>query len=426
MVKLHGDYKSQHLKNTAQELQTQDERLRRILVDGLARFGLVVVGYSGRDDSIMDALDEAVEREGALPAGLWWVARPGAAMLPRVSALLERASASGIKVNLVASETFDELAGDLEREVDLSDPLRQHVCAVRPRPLVEPVRLPRSEVTTFPVVRCSALEILDMPTRAREIALNKTLMTSEARRLIREGEVWATAAAYGNKLAVFGPDVDVTRVFSPVGARLNGTVGLNPAEHSIDRGLVYEAMVRAIVRRRPLRQRRGYTVVVRPPESSLPSDVAQRHQELLEELRCAYDGPLTGNVPRIDCAFAEGIRARIEEWDGRWWFVFEPYTWVDLPSDEVETSTDESAGHLGSARSEAPKLLAADWRRERWAQRYNRQWNDILAAWANLIAPEREAKLSTHHFRGPGINATFRVSSVTAWSSSAATQARGS
>ena len=331
---------------------------------------------------------------------------------------------SGIEVNVVDSENFDELAGDLEREIDLSDPLRQHVRSVRPRPLVEPVTLPRSSAVTFPVVRCSALEILDIPTTAREVTLEKPLTTSEARKLIRDGAAWATVASYGRRMATFGPDDDITRIFAPAGGRLNGTVQLNPGERSTDRGLVYDAMVRAIVRRRPLRQRRGgHTVVVRPPDSTLPDHVAQRHQELLEELRGAYQAPLTGSVPRIGCSFAEGIRVRIEGWDGRWWLVYEPYTWVDVPSDDLESSSRDSARHLESAMpGSSPRLVAADWRRERWAQRYNRQWNEILAAWAKLIAPAKQTELSTHYFSGPGINAVFRVSSVTAWSSSAATQ----
>ena len=44
-VKLHGDFR-------------QDHELRRMLVDCAERFGLVVAGYSGRDGSVMSALDE--------------------------------------------------------------------------------------------------------------------------------------------------------------------------------------------------------------------------------------------------------------------------------------------------------------------------------------------------------------------------------
>jgi NAD-dependent SIR2 family protein deacetylase len=69
-VKLHGDFRSRRLKNTSDELRLQDEQLRRILVDSCRRFGLVVAGYSGRDSSVMDALNEATQ-PGAFPAGLF-------------------------------------------------------------------------------------------------------------------------------------------------------------------------------------------------------------------------------------------------------------------------------------------------------------------------------------------------------------------
>ena len=425
LVKLHGDYQSKHLKNTAQELQNKDDRLRRILINGLTRFGLVVVGYSGRDDSIMDVLDEAVALDGAFPSGLWWVARPGATLLPRVVSFLEHAVSSGIEVHVVDSENFDELAGDLEREVDLSDPLRQHMHSVRLSPLAGPVKLPKSIAKTFPVVGCSALELIEIPNEARLVILDRPLTTPEARKLVREANIWATVVSDGHKLAVFGPDDDIARVFAPNGGRLNGTIRLNPAERSTDRGLIYEAMVRSITRRRPLRpvmRRGGHSVIVRPPGCALSKEVTIRHHELLKDLQNAYKAPLTGDVPRIGHSFAEGIRVSVEEWDGRWWLVYEPYTWVDLQPEDPKSLPRRNL----DATTHEPnlKIVAADWRRERWARRYNLQWNKILVAWAHLIAPEQETKLSAHYFRGQGVNAEFRVSSTMAWSSSAAAQVR--
>ncbi|MBI3759789.1 MAG: SIR2 family protein, partial [Deltaproteobacteria bacterium] len=54
--KLHGDYHSEALKNTKAELREQDAEMRRNLVDSCRRHGLAVIGYSGRDASVMDAL----------------------------------------------------------------------------------------------------------------------------------------------------------------------------------------------------------------------------------------------------------------------------------------------------------------------------------------------------------------------------------
>ena len=422
LVKLHGDYQSERLKNTAEELQTQDEQLRRVLVNALTRFGLVVVGYSGRDESIMGTLDAAAGCPGAFPSGLWWVVRPGSSLLPRVASLLDRAAASGIEAHVVYSENFDELAGDLEREVELSDSLGQHIRAVRPQPIVEPVALPQRRAAPFPAVRCSALELLSLPDEAREVTVDKPLTTIEARQLIKDAEVWATTASYGRRLAAFGPDDAIGRAFAPVSGKLTGTVLLDPAGSPTDLGLVYDALVRAIARHRPLRlilSRGGHAVVVRPPGENLRSDIAQEHHKLLNELKKAYGASLTGSVPRIGCFFAEAVRVRIEVWDGRWWLVYEPYTWVELPrEDDREPQPDEARRFIRSMADESdPRSIAADWRRERWAQRYNKTWHNVIAAWAKLIAPREETDLSAHYFQGSGINAEFRLSWTTAWSS---------
>lgn len=74
-IKLHGDFRSRRLKNTADELREQDARLRELLVSASGRSGLIVVGYSGRDDSIMDALEAALDQPAPFPSGLFWLSR---------------------------------------------------------------------------------------------------------------------------------------------------------------------------------------------------------------------------------------------------------------------------------------------------------------------------------------------------------------
>jgi NAD-dependent SIR2 family protein deacetylase len=74
-IKLHGDFRSRRLKNTNDELRHQDARLRQLLVQACGQFGLVVAGYSGRDNSIMDTLDDAANQRSAFPGGLFWLHR---------------------------------------------------------------------------------------------------------------------------------------------------------------------------------------------------------------------------------------------------------------------------------------------------------------------------------------------------------------
>ena len=69
-VSLHGDYRYDSLKNTTDELKQQDATLRSSLVEALRHLNLVVVGYSGRDTSIMSALGEAYSAKGV--GRLYW------------------------------------------------------------------------------------------------------------------------------------------------------------------------------------------------------------------------------------------------------------------------------------------------------------------------------------------------------------------
>ncbi|WP_207536295.1 SIR2 family protein [Desertivirga arenae] len=64
VIKLHGDFKYGELKNTAEELKEQDQTFRQKLIEYLGDKHLIVLGYSGRDLSLMDTLKEAYSKKG--------------------------------------------------------------------------------------------------------------------------------------------------------------------------------------------------------------------------------------------------------------------------------------------------------------------------------------------------------------------------
>src|ERR1700688_2433620 len=114
-IKLHGDFRSRRLKNTGDELRQQDARLRQVFVDSCRTAGLVVAGYSGRDDSVMDALAEVLNHPNPFPGGLFWLHRGEDPPLPRVTTLLSMAAEKGVDGGLVQIENFDEMLRDLVR-----------------------------------------------------------------------------------------------------------------------------------------------------------------------------------------------------------------------------------------------------------------------------------------------------------------------
>ncbi len=166
-IKLHGDFRSRRLKNTGDELRHQDERLRQLLVDTCRRYGLVVAGYSGRDDSVMEALEEALVQKGAYPAGLFWLHRGQGAPLDRVGRLLVRAKQAGVESELVRIQNFDEVMRDIVRLVkDIDSSVLDTFAMERCRWSSAPYPAGRRG---WPVVRLNALPVVHMPTVCRRI-----------------------------------------------------------------------------------------------------------------------------------------------------------------------------------------------------------------------------------------------------------------
>lgn len=293
LAKLHGDYQSTSLKNTTDELHLQDERLRRVLIAAVGRFGLVVVGYSGRDASIMEALRAACDESIPYPSGLFWVVRPRSTLLPAVEELLEYAAGRGVEVRLVESENFVELAGAVERQIPFPDFAESLLKAARPTPRVSPVSIPAISGTWFPVLRTSALPVLSLPTTARRIRIREPRTTRELQTLLRERQHRPFAiAGRGAEVVAFGSDADLLAGLEPLDPRVDGTVELHAESESWALGLLYEAMVKGLAWNRPLRtslnETRGHVLRLDTPEHDGRGPAGSREREALAALRAAY------------------------------------------------------------------------------------------------------------------------------------------
>lgn len=407
LAKIHGDFQSVDLKNTEQELVEQDIGMRGVLAACAQRFALVVVGYSGRDASVMKALTDALAVEGAYPGGIYWMTRSPSGLLPAVHEFLKTAAAKGVSANLLVSETFDELAGDLEDVLAFEEVLKQHIQEAGPTKTVIPVPLPANEARRDPILRCSALRITQMPATARRISFKKPASIIEVRGLLKAAKVGGSIAAAGRDFAAFGKDKELLAALAPLEPTLAGEIALYPEHDSWALGLLYDAFVRAVCRGRPLHPRlrsKGHRVVVAGDRDG--EDGARRAKRLkaLGPLKSAYGVPLYGRTSPSDLPFNEALDLRLEQVSGKWWCVFDAFTHVDLP--EIEAARDDEPVRFRINP-------AADWLRERWAQRYNRKWTAIIDAWSQLLAGEARICWLND---GEGIDAVFQVGSVSAWS----------
>ena len=121
VIKLHGDYRYDHILNTPDELQALETIIGQRFSEGMKDKGLVVIGYSGSDESIMSQLETAVENK-VLKYGLIWLTR-STQLSPRVEQLMERACQISEMSCVVQIDGFDDtlfqLYSTLEEKEDL-------------------------------------------------------------------------------------------------------------------------------------------------------------------------------------------------------------------------------------------------------------------------------------------------------------------
>ena len=110
---LHGDYRYDSLKNTSEELRSLDikhtERFKELTKD----LPLVVMGYSGRDKSIMDSLTKAYANKGN--GGLFWCCMENETPSHDVLKLIDTAKKAENIAEIVTYKGFDDFIIQLTR-----------------------------------------------------------------------------------------------------------------------------------------------------------------------------------------------------------------------------------------------------------------------------------------------------------------------
>ncbi|MER9049265.1 SIR2 family protein [Mesorhizobium sp. M0923] len=386
-IKLHGDFRFRRLKNTPEELRHQDAQLRHVLIEACQTSGMVVAGYSGRDESVMSTLTEAVKQGSSFPGGLFWLHRGDYPPLPAVISLLTRAAESGIDGGLVTIENFDETTRDLVRLLKGIDTTTlDAVAGERRRWTATPAPAGKKG---WPVIRLNALPISVLPSTCRRIVCNieghAAVRTAVA---AAEVDVLCTRTRAG--VLAFGADTDLRAAFEPFGIT---DFALHPIEpqrlrnETGERGLLRDALSRALAREG------GLTIDHRRTTDLLaPSDPKSSEWE---ELRSIV-GKLSGVVEKFpELIWREGVGLRIDWADERPWLLVEPRI-------------------VFSGLSDENRFAATDFARERTVKRYNGPLNALVGFWAARLAkggvPQRALGVSA------GVEAVFQLSDATAFS----------
>ena len=386
-IKLHGDFRSRRLKNTGDELRQQDATLRDLLVGACARAGLVVAGYSGRDESIMSALEEALEHGAPFPNGLFWLHRGENDPLERVCSFLSAAESKGVDGGLVRIENFDEALRDLVRLVANIDTTQLDAFSAERSVFSPPPRSTGNR--SYPVIRMNGLEVTSIPTVCRRVDCDIGGFREVSEAIVEaKVDVLATRSAKG--VLAFGADADVRAALASSSIKdfdLHEIETRRLRYDSQERGLLKQALSRALSMEHGLTLKRRRSV-----DFLAPSDPADLNWVPLKKLV----GNLSGTIPKqSDLTWREGLATRLEWASDKLWLVFEPRTLI-------EGITDEN------------RAAATDFSRERSVKRYNRQLNDLISFWGDLLCADgrelRALNVST------GVDAAFVLGKTTAFS----------
>lgn len=388
--KLHGDFQSRRLKNTSEELRTQDTAIRRALLESCKRYGLIVVGYSGRDESILKVLEEAIDGGNGYPAGLFWFQRTDSPLLPNVTALIERAKSAGVRAELLEIQTFDELFGDIVRQfndisAEVAEKLNRHGSRLSEVLLAEPGK-------GWPVIRLNALPVTNWPTICRRIDCGVG-GTKEVREIVRTHKVAAIAARSKAGVLAFGSDAGLRGAFAPFDIKTFDCHSIEPSRlynESAELGLLRDAMGLALSANYPLIVRRVHsTHILRP-------DLARAPAAKLGPLEACV-GKLTGRITGTSVDWSEALTIKLDYRLNRLWVLMEPTVDFGKPSTREE------------------QFACANFVREKLATRYNRQWNALIDAWIGFLIEDRQEH-QIHAFQiNDGIDASFTFTRVTAF-----------
>jgi NAD-dependent SIR2 family protein deacetylase len=366
VVKLHGDFRYDALRNTSSEIAACDAELRGQLVEVCRNYGLVVVGYSGRDNSVMDALTQALDDHGvnAFPEGMFWCVREFEDCPPRASALLVRAKAVGVRAAIVRIPDFDDFAAALYRacglvEASVDARLAQSQSA---RAGYELLRSGKAE----PVLKLGAIPVTSYPDTCYRFKAAVTTWP-QLREITRGYEI--TSALHGGRVYAIGNRSAIQEAFKPHGLEdLQVAPITQPdlrAPDSKTLGMFYEALARGLTSQSSsvlaLTGKKTRILFVKQ-SADASGDLASAFEKL------SLRGARTLVRQAKDYWVHEAIELALEFREGVMWLLFRPT--VFLTSDGQSPWED---------------ALRKEVIRELLAQRYNANYSGLLSFWMKLL-----------------------------------------
>jgi NAD-dependent SIR2 family protein deacetylase len=374
LVKLHGDFHSERLKNTEKELQSQDERMRTALSKACMTYGLCIIGYSGRDNSIMDVLIHAAEDKNNFPHGIFWFNKGGVEPLDNVTRLIRTALSNGIDAHIIEINNFDETLDQIRRYIGPFPGEVENILKSKESRLTEsPIR---GEARTAPYLRINAVVVNTYPTTCKLVDSDLNGGYKLIQEEIKNTDANIVARRIKKGIIVFGQDQEIKKAFKQHNVKRIQVYGIDqgrlayPSEES---KLVFDAFCKALSRHTNL------TLEERRDDKYLIADKSKINIATFNTLVSSAVSDTEGVVPRTNINWVEACKVKLDYKFNRYWIVLEPRTllYVDKASPEED---------ITKAKSFIKERTAPRWTQgSKIPTGYNQVMGSILAGWISII-----------------------------------------
>ena len=212
VVKLHGDFRYDPLQNTDEELQKLEGSLHEYFLNASSNRGLLVVGYSGSDESVMTTIDKALEKPNAFPKGLIWCIPKGLQPSQQLNDLIEKANKQNNRSGFLEIDSFDYFLYEIYKTCEV---VNENIDSIAKERFEQRqfFRLNQNTSATLPIL-LNAIQAKHFP---KTVFSTKTNITGEGkwkrlRALIGKSNV---VASFGKEetLWLFGNESEIKELF---------------------------------------------------------------------------------------------------------------------------------------------------------------------------------------------------------------------
>lgn len=211
VVKLHGDFRYDSLQNTDAELQQLEENLHNYFLQASTQRGLLVVGYSGGDESVLQTLEKALKKPNAFPKGLIWCIPKDVTPSERLANLIEKAYSQSQRSGFMVIDNFDYFLHELYTVCELENEQIDSIADERFKQK-QIFRLTQNQSNTTPIL----LNTIKAKYFPKSIFSTKTNINGEGkwkklREVLQDSNIVA-AFSKGETLSLFGNENEIKQV----------------------------------------------------------------------------------------------------------------------------------------------------------------------------------------------------------------------